>query len=510
MSENRVKEGKVTIADMAVTATKWSFVTQFASKLISPLTTLVLAHLLTPEVFGVVALVTMVTSFADMFSDAGFQKYLIQHEYSNDTSLNLSANVAFWSNLAISCVLWGLIIVFRDDLALTLGDATIGTAIAVASAALPFTALVSVQTAVYQRRFDFKTLFYSQVGSAALVFVVAVPLAFLGMGYWSMIISTLFSKVFLAVWLTWQSEWKPAFLFSWSELMDMFSFSFWTLAESFSLWLTNWAGAFILGNMLNAYYLGLYNTSTSVVTACLGIISNAVKPVAFSAMSRYQGDGQRFRSVFYKVQKSLALVTIPVGACIWAFSDLAVTLYLGEDWTEAAAFFGNWALMVGINIPVGHVASEAYRSLGLPKLCLKIQTVYLVVDVAVLLVGASQGFETLSYMLPSSLIVAYLFLHFAACKIKLGLSPVKMLKGMVWPLVGSLVLAVAFKLVQAAINPGIIGGLGLLALAVVCYFVYLLAVPDMRALFGSLLRRFGMKLPSRAGEENRLCKFRHC
>lgn len=165
-----------TIAEKTVRATKWSVVTQVAPKLIWPVTQLVLAHLLAPEAFGVVALVNMVTSFADMFSDVGFQKYLVQHEYVEGEDLSLSADVAFWTNFALSLALWAGIAAFRDPIAAMLGDPAVGLAIALACASLPLTSAVSVQTAVYQRSFDFRTLFFSRVGSAALVFLVSVPM----------------------------------------------------------------------------------------------------------------------------------------------------------------------------------------------------------------------------------------------------------------------------------------------------------------------------------------------
>ena len=66
------------------TATKWSAVTEILSKLVSPLTNMVLARLLTPEAFGIVATLTMVISFAEIFTDAGFQKYIIQHKFDNE------------------------------------------------------------------------------------------------------------------------------------------------------------------------------------------------------------------------------------------------------------------------------------------------------------------------------------------------------------------------------------------------------------------------------------------
>ena len=61
-------------------ATKWSSITEILSKLISPIVNIVLARLLAPEAFGIVATITMVISFAEVFTDAGFQKYIIQHE----------------------------------------------------------------------------------------------------------------------------------------------------------------------------------------------------------------------------------------------------------------------------------------------------------------------------------------------------------------------------------------------------------------------------------------------
>ena len=65
--------------DKVAKATKWSAVTEIVAKLITPITSMVLARLLTPEAFGVVTTLTMIITFAELFTDAGFQKYLVQH-----------------------------------------------------------------------------------------------------------------------------------------------------------------------------------------------------------------------------------------------------------------------------------------------------------------------------------------------------------------------------------------------------------------------------------------------
>lgn len=93
-------------------AAKWSSIGEVCAKLIAPVTNAILARLLIPETFGVVATLTVVISFAEIFTDAGFQKYLVQHEFAGEEDLELSTNVAFWTNLLLSLVLWAGIAIF--------------------------------------------------------------------------------------------------------------------------------------------------------------------------------------------------------------------------------------------------------------------------------------------------------------------------------------------------------------------------------------------------------------
>ena len=87
-----------------IRATKWSFVTEIIAKFIAPFVNMILARLLTPDAFGSVATITMVISFAEIFTDAGFQKYIVQHEFKDDDDFNLGVNVAFWSNFCLSLI----------------------------------------------------------------------------------------------------------------------------------------------------------------------------------------------------------------------------------------------------------------------------------------------------------------------------------------------------------------------------------------------------------------------
>ena len=85
-----------------INATKWSVISEVISKLISPITTMMLARILTTEVFGIVASITAITSLADLLTDAGFNAYIVQHQFTDLDEKKNVYNVSFWSNFSIS------------------------------------------------------------------------------------------------------------------------------------------------------------------------------------------------------------------------------------------------------------------------------------------------------------------------------------------------------------------------------------------------------------------------
>ena len=219
-------------------AAKWSLITEILVKIISPISQLILARLLVPEAFGMVTTVTMVVNFADMFSDAGFQKYLVQHEFKNKRDLHNNANVAFWTNFFVSIVLWICIAFFNDPIAAFVGNPSLGVPLMVACLSLPLTSFSSIQMALFHRSLDFKSLMPVRLVSSLLTFATTLVLAFLEYSYWSLIVGTLVGNVINAIALTVKSEWKPHPFYSVALLKAMFSFSSWTLLESFTIWLS--------------------------------------------------------------------------------------------------------------------------------------------------------------------------------------------------------------------------------------------------------------------------------
>lgn len=473
----------------AASATKWSLLTEIVVKLVTPITQLILARILAPEAFGVVATVTMVTSFADMFSDSGFQKYLVQHEFKDKEELFCNANVAFWTNVAVSLLLWLVISVFRDPLAAMVGNPGLGIVLMVACASLPMTSFSSIQLALFRRELDFKSLLPIRTVVALIPLAVTLPLALLGFDYWSLIIGTISGNLFNAIALTIKSPWKPSLFYSWAILKEMFAFSGWSLLEAIAIWLTSWAGTFVVGGLLNSYYLGLYKQPMTFVNSAFALVTNATTPILFSSLSKLKDSDEEFRAFFFKFQFSVGMFVLPLGVGIFFFRDFLTQLLLGDQWGEASIMLGAWGLSTGVIIVFGHYCSEVFRAKGKPKVSLLCQCLYMVVMVPTLYISASTGFI--------ELVIANAVVRFVGAAIDqvallrvAGISFAQVLKCLKSPLIASLVMGVtAYFFVLFAGSSWSLNIIGIVA----CVFVYAavsMAFPDGRRFLMKAVNRW--------------------
>lgn len=470
-----------------VKATKWSSITEIVAKLITPITSIILARLLTPEAFGVVTTLTMVITFAEIFTDAGFQKYLIQHEFVDDTDREQSTNVAFWSNLIMSLAIWAIIAVFAYPLAAMVGNPGLGHVLIIACVSIPLAAFSSIQMALYKRDLDFKTLFKVRIAGICIPLLVTVPLAFYLRSYWALVIGTIVSNAANAILLTVYSKWKPRFYYSFLKLKEMFSFSAWSVVEAVSIWLTGYVDIFIIGVYLNEYYLGLYKTSMTVVGQIMGLITAATTPILFSSLSRLQTDEQAFQTLFFKFQKLVGLLVIPLGVGIFCYSDLITKILLGNQWLEASSFIGLWGLTSAVTIVLSHYSSEVYRAKGRPRLSVLAQVLHIVVLLPTVLIAVKYGFETLS-VTRALVRLELIFVNLIIMYIVVKISPWKMFKNISYSILATLIMAVVAFLIKDVYD-AIWWQFVSVVICTLVYFIVILVPSSNRQLLHSLLAK---------------------
>lgn len=450
-------------------ATKWSAITEIVAKLILPITNMVLARLLAPEAFGVVATITMIVSFAEIFTDAGFQKYLVQREFKNDEDREQSTTVAFWSNFILSIILWIIIGIFSEPLAVVVGNPGLGNVITIACSSIPLAAFSSIQMALYKRDFDFKTLFKVRIAGILVPVVVTIPLALWLRSYWALVIGTIVTNFVNAVVLTLYSKWKPRLFYSFAKLKEMLSFSIWSMVEAISIWLTGYVDIFIIGVYLNEYFLGIYKTSMTTVGQITSLITAATTPILFSALSRLQNDRGAFKQMFFKFQKLVGLLVIPLGVGMFCFRDLVTDILLGSQWKEAANFIGLWGLTSAVTIVLSHYSSEIYRSLGRPKLSVLAQVLHIIVLCPAMLIAVRYDWSAI-YITRSIVRLELVLVNLVIMYFAVRISPWQMIGNVMPSLVAATIMGVIGS-VLVSINPSMLWAILSVVICIVVYFV---------------------------------------
>ena len=375
----------------------WSLFSEVAVKFFVPITNMILARVLTPDAFGVVAVCNMLVSFVDLITDAGFGKYLVQHDFDSETEKAQYADVSFWTNLAISVLMTMLIILFRFPIASFLGHRNYGNVIAIASVQLMITSVSSIQTALFRRQFEFKKLFAARISVAASPLMITVPLALIMRSFWALVIGNIFGALVNAAVLTVFSKWRPSFFYSTAILKRMFNYSFWSLCEALANWVIFWVDTFIVGSMFSEYQLGLYKNSTNMVQSIMGMISASMSPVLLSTLSRLKNSKKEYSNAFLNIYHLILYLVLPMGTGLFLYRETATLLLFGSQWSKAANIVGAWGLMMLCSVTFYSFPAELYKSKGIPQVLFLFQILYLIILIPSCVVSAGFGFWIMVY-----------------------------------------------------------------------------------------------------------------
>lgn len=469
-------------------ATKWSTITEVMAKLVAPLSSMVLARLLTPEAFGVVATLNMVIAFTEIFTDAGFQRYLIQHEFEDEDDLDKSTNVAFWSNLVMSFLLWGVIAIFCEPIAKLVGNPGLGNVLVIACSSIPLAAFSSIQMALFRRNLDFKTLFWRRLAMVIVPLFVTVPLAFVLRSYWALIIGAIVTNFVNAVLLTLKSSWRPRSYYSFTRLKLMFSFCSWSIVDSVLVWATAYIDIIFISRALNTYYLGIYKTSISTVGQFTSLITASILPVIMPAVSRLQNDIPEMRRVLLKLQKYTSILLLPIGFGIFIFQDLITMVMLGDQWTEAAPFIGLWALMEVITVIFSRFCSNVYPAIGKPRVSVIVQALSLLILIPSVIISGQYGFRVL-YITRSFVRLSGVLVTMTALYILIKQSPWKMITNII-PEVFSCILMAIVGWLLLKIDNGIVLSFVWVGVCIVIYFAIVWLFPSDRKLLDNIKNKY--------------------
>lgn len=295
----------------------------------------VLARILMPEDFGMIAMVMAVTGFASLFKDLGLSMATIQK--TDVTHEQIS--VLFWINVVISCLI-ALIVFGVSPIIATFYDDPRLTSISMAlSLSFVFGGLTVQHQAILQRQMRFKVLAIIPVISIAVSVIAAIVAAVLGAGYWSLVIMRLACSLTDAVAVWFACRWRPSLPHRGSNVRGMLRFGAnltgYNILNYFSRNLDN----ILIGRVWGSVSLGFYAKAYTLMKLPLSRINTPITAVAVPALSRLENEPEHYRGYYLKMISLIAFVTMPLITFLIVMSNDVILLILGSQWIPASSIF---------------------------------------------------------------------------------------------------------------------------------------------------------------------------
>ena len=360
---------------------KWSLFGELFAKLAIPISTMILARLLTPEVYGITTAVTIVVTFCEMVTESGFSKFLIQHDFSSKEEFKKYFSVSFISSIFLSILMVALVYIFRKPLSHAVGNDGYEMVLFVSCFQIPIASLNAIYSAVLKRDFKFKNLFQIKVIYSLVPFIITVPLAILGMKHWSLVIGSIAAQIIQLPLLILFSKNSFKLYFSFKYLKKTFVFAAPMILESIVIWLCSWTSTVFAARYFDLSTVGIIKVSNSTINSIFLLFSAAFTSVLFPALSRLKNDKNEYQKTFISIQSAALSILIPLGIGVYFYSKTVCDIFLGSQWERAAFVIGIFALTKPLIICFNNFQSEVFRSNGHFYSSILYQLVMLSIDI---------------------------------------------------------------------------------------------------------------------------------
>lgn len=297
----------------------------------------VLARLLRPEDFGVLALVLPLTILYRTIANGGLQNS-VMHEEALDHE---KTTALFWSASAVNLV-FAIVFMSAGPLLAWLYEDSRATGVALIWAPVLFLATLSaVHEGLLKRQLRFGGLLFAHLTGILLGIIVAIAAAVLGAGYWALLLQVIVADLFrtVAVWRL--CEWRPSLRFSRDALRAAGPVRrYWRdlAAARFLNWLAQHPDRILVGRVGGTAMLGLYDSGRRWAFYPFFELFMALSDVAVATFSRVAGDAERFRAVVRRGLLPMFALPLPAIAFIFVEARDAVLLLLGQQWLGAVPF----------------------------------------------------------------------------------------------------------------------------------------------------------------------------
>jgi O-antigen/teichoic acid export membrane protein len=347
--------------DKAIRGVPWSLLSYGGGRLVSISTTLVLARLVAPADFGLLALATLATNFLSWIADMGFSSTLVLRQDLDDRGKGTLLTM-----MALSGLLAGLITVGLSPLAAAVFAAPrLEGVLAVSAAVLPLASLGGFWAAIMQREFEFRARFVIGVTQNFVAAAVSIPLAALGAGVWALVTGSIAAMAAMLVLGIALAPYRVAPRWDWRLAHSVFATGRGFVGQGLFMYVRQQVDTATVGVSFGARPLGFYSMANRLGDLVYWLIAHPVAIVTFPSFAKRADAGDDIRPTFLGVLAMVALVACPVGIILSAVAEPFTRVLFGTRWLPMArplAIMGIWAAVRQIDTTTGWLLNSVGRA----------------------------------------------------------------------------------------------------------------------------------------------------
>ena len=344
------------LVDQVAKGVAWSAIEKVCSMLLQMVVSIVVARMLTPNDFGVMAILTFFTAVSLVVVDSGFSQILLRKE----APTNNEYKTVFIFNIAVSLALYVLFVAISPLLARFYDLEAITKIVPILFLLLPLNALGIIQNTKLSREFRFALLsrinFVASFVSGASAIVAAVC----GCGVWALVIQRISLMAVKSLLLWWRGDWRGEGIFCGSAMREMAPFSFRLMSTDIVAAVYNNVAQLFIGKIYSTSTLGFFNQAQKIKDLPVQSAVLSVQTVTYPAMAKIKDDAEKFAESFRKVLMINAFVLAPIVAGMSAVAEPLFRVLLGEKWLPTVPYFEVIAF-AGVFYPLAMVAYNVLK-----------------------------------------------------------------------------------------------------------------------------------------------------
>lgn len=373
----------MSLKSSVITSLIWKFLERIGTQGVQFVVAIVLARLLTPADFGLIALVTVFTALANVFVQSGLNTALIQKKNAD----NLDFSTVFYASFAIAMLLYGLLFVSAPLIAdFYNGQTKLIPVIRVLGTILLLGAINSVQEAYIARNMMFKKLFYRSIGAIIPSGIFGVTLAYLNFGIWALVGQQLMNSCLICVVMWFTVKWRPQLAFSFIRFKALFSFGWKLLCSALLDTLYRNLRELVIGKLFSPADLGFYNRGDHFPKIIISNINASIQSVLLPSLSSVQDDAQRLKSLARRSISTSSFLILPMMAGLAAVAKPLTLVILGEKWLPAVPFIQICCFSYAF-WPIHTTNLSAINAVGRSDIFLKLEILKKIYGLAVLILA---------------------------------------------------------------------------------------------------------------------------